>query len=217
MQLLLHRSYDPADVVVMTGVVVGILIVVGIAMRSKYGSLVMAMTGAEAFMHNRHHHSGAVTVALLVIGNAIVAVAGGLYAWRDGAGHVMGHVEFLPVALGAVFGGNAVTFLGAAAYRYLANQSRLQDARSVEATQERFVRTLQRAFQSRTDDAQLLPWLLAVSFAGCAVLHVAVSLIQANALEVVAPALAIMRDPYQYVFAAMCIVAFGGLVAADRD
>lgn len=93
---------------------VAILLVSFIAfiMKTKFGSLLFAMSANKSFLKHRHKERRKVFFITLVAGNGIVAFAGALYAFKDQSAYVISHSDFLPYALGAIFSGNAIVKWG---------------------------------------------------------------------------------------------------------
>lgn len=90
-------------------VFVAMLVVIGsFVMKTRFGSLVLAMTGDPRFVKYRHRFSDGVFISILVCGNGIVGFAGSLFALHARGAYVHTHPDFLPYSLGAIFGGNAV-------------------------------------------------------------------------------------------------------------
>jgi len=106
---LLVASFAVADLVLLVVLAGALCGAVAAFMRTKAGSLLLAMTANRDFVRFRHRYQRSIFVITVMAGNAIVALAGGLHAVNDAAAHAQAHFDFLPFALGAVFAGNAVT------------------------------------------------------------------------------------------------------------
>ncbi len=106
---LFSATFDPQDVVLVLIVSVSMCCGLSLLLKSRWGSLMLAMTGSQQFNRIRHRYFDATFSSVTVLGNAIVGLAGAFLAHKALAGHVIDHQQFLPFGLGAIFGGNALT------------------------------------------------------------------------------------------------------------
>jgi putative ABC transport system permease protein len=84
-------------------------LILAVLSATKFGVLVLAMTGDTKFLKFRHRYKNRVFIMVTLVGNGIVAFSGGLHAIRDTAANVQAHFDFLPLSLGGIFAANAVT------------------------------------------------------------------------------------------------------------
>lgn len=103
-----HATFSWQDVPIVA--LLGVLICVagGIVARSKFGVRAFALTGSLRFVEYRHRDSTGITLWILFLANALVGLAGSIFALKSGSGHaLLQKTEFLSIALGAIFAGDA--------------------------------------------------------------------------------------------------------------
>jgi ABC-type uncharacterized transport system permease subunit len=106
---LFHPTFQLGDAFYLSSLAVTICVFGGLAMKTKFGSLVLAMKGDPQFIENRHKYYSLTAAGLLFTSNALIGLAGALYSMKEVSAGVSGHFDFFPYALGAIFGGEAVT------------------------------------------------------------------------------------------------------------
>lgn len=96
---------------------IGIILIVGIVIcllfsffvKTNLGSLILAMLAEDEYLKFRHKYRDWIFILILFVSNAIVGLSGALSALMTRVATIFSHQEFLPIALGAIFGGNAIT------------------------------------------------------------------------------------------------------------
>lgn len=78
---------------------------------SKYGLYVLALSGSENYLANRHGRKNLATFLLLVGGNILIGFSGSLAAIQNDSVGVESHRDFLIIALGAYASGNFLMHL----------------------------------------------------------------------------------------------------------
>lgn len=150
--------------------VIAIILIGAITMviRSSYGSLVLAMTATNRFVEHRHRYKDRVFAILLVLGNMIVGLAACLYAARDRVANVPSHQDFLPISLGAIFGGNAVAMF--LSHKIMKVSVGTTDPAHTTPTPEsgpgHLAVVLRRAFSPQGDDTKELGYILCANVLG---------------------------------------------------
>lgn len=110
------------------------------------------MIAEKQFLEVRHRYRGLITALCLFFGNSLVGTSGALYAFKDRSANVISHADFLPIALGAIFGGNAITI-------WLSNKlhkQRIDIAESKQKTKEpaKFFKVIANIFYIERDDSK---------------------------------------------------------------
>lgn len=109
MPVLLHSDFDINDVVIILIISFFLCSIFAFIVTTKYGSLLLAMLAEKDYLQFRHRFRNTIFISTLFIGNFIVGLCGALFALMTRSASVYSHYDFLPVALGAIFGGNAIT------------------------------------------------------------------------------------------------------------
>ena len=106
---IISSVFDLNDILLLLIVSLMICLVIAFIIRTKFGSLLLAMTASKNFLKYRHRYKNIILILTVGLGNGIVGLAGAFHALRDKSASVIGHSDFLPIILGALFGGNAIT------------------------------------------------------------------------------------------------------------
>ena len=143
-------------------------------MRSSYGSLILAMTATSRFVEHRHRYKDRVFTILLVLGNMIVGLAACLYAARDRVANVPSHQDFLPISLGAIFGGNAVAmFLAHKIMKVAVGTAEPASTTPPPVTgPKHLAAVLRRAFSPQADDTKQIGYILSAYVLGAVIIMV---------------------------------------------
>jgi putative ABC transport system permease protein len=176
----------------------------GLVMRTRAGLLLLAMGAPNNFIRARHRSRRAVFFFAVSVANSITALAGALYALRSRQATVEGHLDFLPFALAAVFGGAAALAVlgeiaGAVRNRIVSRPAQGQNSAAEQTSFRRPVGDWSRAL-----------WFsaLQVSYvAGCLLITVVAGLVGMNSLKDISPVLDLSPDWQHLVTAALLCVA----------
>ena len=106
--VFLQPVFNTKDAFLLFFITLGLCIIIAFIARTKYGCLAFAMCANNNFLRYRHRYFKHMTYALLFISNCIVGLSGGLIALKQRTAYSEINIAFLSVALGAIFGGNAV-------------------------------------------------------------------------------------------------------------
>jgi hypothetical protein len=166
------------------------------------------MIAHEDFLKFRHRKRGPVFVATVVLGNALIGLGGAMYALHDRNASVKAHVDFLPLALAAVFGGNAVMVWWLS--RKL-RASRSGDSLAIAVTDDQredkgTAQGLLRAMRPVRDDSTRIGALFFTYLLGCLFLTVISGLVQANAFTVIHPALRLPQNLHYAAIACLFLL-----------
>lgn len=108
---LLNSVFEWRDVLLVGATATAVVLLVSLFLKSKLGALLLAMTADQPFRIFRHRYSGRVHILTLAGAHFLVGLAGAAFVIQSQAAHVFDHLSFLPISLGAVFGGNAFAAL----------------------------------------------------------------------------------------------------------
>lgn len=108
MSTLLSSVYRSSDAWLLIAIALALCAFFSFFIRTKPGMLLLGMTGSANFLRSRHRYQKSVMILTLCFSNSLVGFAGALYALKDRTAVVVSHADFLPISLGAIFGGNAV-------------------------------------------------------------------------------------------------------------
>ena len=92
------------DVAWCLGMAVIICIAGGVFIRTKLGSLVLAMLADDRFVMHRHRYANHVRGMIVISSNGLVALSGALFALKDKTAYIQAHGDFLTVSMGSFFG-----------------------------------------------------------------------------------------------------------------
>jgi len=210
----LHSTFNPKDVLIMLAVALLLCYLIHFLIKTKPGSLLLAMTANKKFRKSRHRYKGKVIVMTLFFGNAIVGLSGALYALREQAAHVQSHMDFLPFSLGAIFGGNAV----AIGFYRIFNKGGMGNS-----TEEKRQTNFKCFFQlfsnliSIEQDGSFRVWFLFFLYVlGCLFLQEVSGLVHANAFKTIHPILNIPTY-LQYLVVAGFIAFFAWVGGREEE
>lgn len=102
-------TFELVDFVIIGIIAAVICISAHYAMKTSLGSLTLAMTADGRYVTYRHRYAGTITFLLLCVGNGLIGLCGALLACKMSLAAVDSHRDFLSLALGAIFAGQAVT------------------------------------------------------------------------------------------------------------
>jgi len=202
---ILSPTFKSIDVVKIFLVAATICSFIHLLIRTKFGSLLLAMTADKHFLRLRHREQGKVFLITLFLGNAIVGLAGALYALKEYAAHVQSHMDFLPFSLGAIFGGNAVAIWIS---RKL-NKSNVGNPvdEKTQTNSKYLLRTFSTFVSTERDESSRIGFLFFVYVIGCLFLKEVSGLIHCNAFTTIHPALDVPAN-LQYLVVAVIIAIF---------
>lgn len=196
--------YERSDVLKVSIIALIICIVFAFLIRTKIGSMMLAMTADPHFVRCRHRYRNLTTMLIIMLGNGIVSFAGGLYAMRDRTAQVQSHMDFLPFALGAIFGGNALASWLARKVQPAGNGA--GSVREHGVIKAGLISSLISSSVSvERGDSHRLGFLLVVYVLGCLFFKEISGLVNSNAFKEIHPILSVNAD-YQYLITAVIIV-----------
>jgi putative tryptophan/tyrosine transport system permease protein len=210
----LRSTFNSKDVLIVLAIALLICYLISFLIKTKPGSLLLAMNADKNFLDSRHRYQGRVIIGTLLFGNAIVGLAGALYALRDHAAHVQTHMDFLPFSLGAIFGGNAVAIC---IYRIF-NKGEVENLTEVghQTNFKRLLQILSNLVSIERDDSSRIGFLFFIYVLGCLFLQEISGLVNANAFTTIHPALDIPTNS-QYLVVAGLIVLFAWLAGRKEE
>lgn len=205
---LLQSGYNHIDLLWLISAATLICIALATFMTTRWGALLFAMTADKAFVTFRHRYHQRVFVFTTAFGNAIVAFAGGLHAINDVGASIPAHMDFLPIALGGIFSGNAVTAL-AAKYIYEYRPASISDATAPQdpGVIARLVATI---FSVDREDSGRIVILLVTYVVGCLMFMLISRSVQANIF------FSIPSD-LQYIVVAILMAGFVAWAGSNDD
>jgi putative tryptophan/tyrosine transport system permease protein len=109
MVVMIDSSFRTRDFITILIIIILICLLITFIITTKFGSLLLAMLANERYLKFRHRYSNRVFIITIVFANALVGLCGGLSALYSRTAEVTSPPTFLPIALGAIFGGNAIT------------------------------------------------------------------------------------------------------------
>lgn len=199
---ILSATFSRKDVWLSSLIAAVVCVLLGVLMKSRWGCLILAMTGTDSYNSIRHRYYKQSFAAVAVLGNAIVGLAGGLLAHKSLGANVVDHQQFLPFGLGAIFGGNALTgFLSAWA------KSQRDDEKHSRNQVKKFVFRIGELLSPTRDDSERTLMLSFSYLVGCVALVLISGLVQSNALSIIHPYLSIGGE-WRYLVTAV-LIAFG--------
>lgn len=201
----LHSTFNSMDVLIVLVIASLICYFISFLIKTKPGSLILAMTAKKRFLESRHRCQGKVIIGTLIFGNAIVGLAGSLCALREYAAHIQSHMDFLPFSLGAIFGGNAV-----ALWVYKIFNKGKEEKPNEEKRQTNFKRLLRTIFNLiyiEKEHPSQIGFLFFLYVLGCLFFKGVSGLVSANAFTTIHPVLNIPTNS-QYLAVAILIIIF---------
>lgn len=191
--------YSLEDVFKILSVLTVLVIALSLFMITKWGGLVLAMTATPQFIDFRHRHKEAVIVFVLFISNALVGLAGGLYALNDRGASVYSHQDFLPLALASVFAADAlIKWAAGVTNRY---RSRPPELRKVGSRASKFFASL--FFIEKENSPRI--WLLLTGYALSCVMF---TLISRSIYVGVLDEWVVVSQEWQYLVVALLMTGF---------
>lgn len=100
--------FRASDALVVFVILVAICLIIAFLMQTRFGIYLLAMSSSEQFLRYRHRSKNTVSIIALIIGNSIVGLCGAMNSLRMATASESADQDFLPIILGAVFGGNAL-------------------------------------------------------------------------------------------------------------
>lgn len=211
---ILSPTFSFKDVIGITVFAIVVCAFISFLIKTKFGSLLLAMTADRHFLRLRHRSQGKVFTITLVIGNAIVGLAGALYALKEHAAQVQSHVDFLPYSLGAIFGGNAVTMWVS---RTLTKGNLRNPAEETHKTNyKRLLYTLGNIMSTERDDSSRIGVLFFVYVLGCLFFKEVSGLVLSNAFTTINPSFTVPPN-FQYLVIAFLIAFFVWWAGWEED
>lgn len=202
---ILSPKFEFGDVITVLLFTVLICSFIGFLIKTKFGSLLMAMTADKQFLRLRHRDQGKVILITLMIGNSIVGLAGALYSLKDHAAYVITHMDFLPFSLGAIFGGNAVIVW--LARRISEHKGEESSDNSSHSGLKGLLRSLSSVISADRDDTSKVGILFFIYVIGCLLLKQISGLVNSNAFTTISPILNVPTN-IQYLVVAILIAFF---------
>lgn len=202
---ILSSIFDFKDVLTISFFAVAICSFISFLIRTKFGSLLLAMTADKHFLRFRHRDQGRVFTRTLLIGNAIVGLAGALYALKEHSAQVQSHVDFLPYSLGAIFGGNAVTIW--ISRKLTKTNLKNPTEESHRTNYKRLLNVLSNAMSTERDDSSRIGVLFFVYILGCLFFKEVSGLVLSNAFTTINPSFTVPPN-FQYLVIASLIALF---------
>ena len=182
------------DVALVLAVVVLLAALIAVGSRTSFGLLLLAMSANDDFLKARHRFRNTVFVLTLAFADGLVGLAGALFALRTRSAAVESHRFFLPAALAAIYGGDAIVSVMLRRWPWLSTLASTSGSGDTETT---------------TSAQSPIPlfWRFS-SYAFTAVLVLFVGhIFEARLPERISPALAV-NDAFQYAATAIAMLAF---------
>jgi hypothetical protein len=155
---------------------------------------------------DRHREKNKYFIYIVIVGNAFVGLAGAFYSLHDKVAEVLSHIDFLPVSLGAIFGGNAISIV----ISQILHKKKVDvhlDPSDHTTSVSKFRKKLIDVFSRETDDSKKIGVLLFTYTLGCLFITEIQGLIRSKAIEKIIPSLKIPHQ-LEHLFIALTICLF---------
>ncbi|MBF0557073.1 MAG: hypothetical protein HQK96_21375 [Nitrospirae bacterium] len=106
---LLGPLFEFKQAVVIFIIAIIICSLISYTIKTKIGSLVVAMTATKDYLSFRHRYKSQIFILIIFIGNLLVGLTGSLDSLYNQQVSVLSNENFFPICLGAIFGGNAIS------------------------------------------------------------------------------------------------------------